>query len=266
MFSLKSDNPSDFFYVKEPALRERWSKLCSNVKSCEKLVKLQEGKNNVAVKSDGVVVSEMDYQEIIVYVDSKKPIIKKIWHQRNSLLQEEEFGIDFEEKNLDEVLLQYGSNEAEMNSNEISADTNSDCESTGEDNQRCVFRVPGSMANYEGEKIKYRIIVADKAVNEASKTEFFEVDQTAPEIKFSDYVVRQRTVDFVLDIFEKNFQEVYYTDDNDAAGTKRRICSVLKYGRCFKTKTFGPGDYAFTIHVVDKAGNEAVESLDISTR
>jgi len=51
LFDLEADETNDFSYIKNIGSRRRWSKLCSKVKFCEKLVRLREGENNIAIKA-----------------------------------------------------------------------------------------------------------------------------------------------------------------------------------------------------------------------
>jgi len=266
-FSLGSDdpeNPSDFFYTKDA--NPRWSKLCSRVKLCEKLVRLKEGENKIAVKSLDLVENEVIYEdEMIVYVDSKKPIIKKTWPEKGFVEEGENFTIEFQEENLETVAILYGTNELEMKNNEILLDIDTDCEDEDRNTKKCTINLWNELSTYDGERIKYRFNIIDTAENSAvSRTYYLEVDQTLPYTEYFEDPIpsKQGSVAFILDITEENFKEVYYTDDNDERQTKKRMCNRLKDGRCYTKKRFSPGEYFLTIHVVDQAGNEELEYTD----
>jgi len=174
-------------------------------------------------------------------------------------------GIEFQETNLDEVLLECGSNEIEMGEN---AEALTDCEEINRNKMKCTIDTEDTvLVSYDdGEKVKCRFRVTDLAGNEAvTRAYYLDIDQTDPEIKYFEYTINKRMATFILDIEEENFKQVYYIDDDDERETKKRLCNKLKDGRCYTKKRFNPGDYSLTIYVEDKAGNIAEDYAEIST-
>jgi len=196
-------------------------------------------------------------------VDSKDPKILKTEPKRGFAIGE--FEVIFKEENPKTLTLNYGNKESGMS--EASLDINKECKEYQLNNfevyccdykrekMKCEFKV--DLGDYDLEEIEYWFVLEDILGNtDKSRAEDLEVDLSKPVINSFDYTIDGRRVNFVLDIEEKNFDEVNYIDRTDNKARWKKLCTKLKRGKCEKRKMFGKGDHKIDIQVVDEAGNK----------
>ncbi|MCK5149368.1 hypothetical protein KAJ87_00385 [Candidatus Pacearchaeota archaeon] len=230
-----------------------WKSLCTNklTEDCDKKITLKEGLNNISLKATDRANNDGFYN-VSFFIDSKKPKIYKTYPKRG--FADGNFEVQFKEENPESLILYYGSDEYELNIEEncyekrgkYYCDTNVDLDS------------------YDGQEIEYYFVLEDIAGNMAeSKHYSLDVDTTFPVINNPDsfYDVKGRYVYFKINITEKNFDEVFYVDNNDPRLREKKLCSRLKEGICEKRKRFKRGDYDLTIYVLDEAGHSTGEGI-----
>jgi hypothetical protein len=257
LFDLSADEVSDFYYTKVTGGQEgRWVQLCRDVIHCEEGERFSEGSYSILVKAVGRDENVDVEGPINFEIDSKKPRIVKTTPSRNSFVNESaEFVVKYTEDNLENITLYYGDD---------GMLTKTDCESGR--NKECIFEV-SDLSDVDGQYQEYWFEIWDRFGNyDSSKKVDIKVDTTLPEELYSGFTVNKRRVSFVFDIFEENFKEISYFDEEEINPSWQRLCSSLRDGLCSKSKTFRPGDHTLKILVEDEAGNTIeFEPIQFST-
>ncbi|MEK6875540.1 MAG: hypothetical protein AABX30_02560 [Nanoarchaeota archaeon] len=227
--------------------------LCRNCSSYSKKKPFDDGLNELivmAIFNEGVVQKYINFT-----VDSKVPIIKKTSPKTG--FANGTFTIEFQEENPKIVLLTYGNNLTGYKEKELNPGT--DCY-VEKKNYYCSIDV--DLSEYDLQEIRYWFIVRDIADNmDESNLRKLDVDVSKPVINSFNYTIKKKTVTFVFNVTEPNFDRITYID-NATASTEKTLCSTLKKGICEKKKTFKKGTHALNFTISDEAGNVAYQSVE----
>ena len=254
LFNVSTSDTSDFFYIDDISKSDRWNKLCSAVKSCERIARLDEGKNNITIKAVNLEKKEINYSEnIIINIDSKYPVIRKVGPRGGFATGL--FEIEFREENPKNLTLEY-------NNNKKSLDIVGNCTDVDrkKDTKNCIINISSELQSYNWKEIKYRFLLEDYAGNIAiSDFLYLPVDTTKPNCSYSAYTQDKRKITFVFDkIIEENFKEITYTDNNERTPKSKKLCDRLINGRCVVTKIFSRGEHNLTTEIFDQADNKDI--------
>jgi hypothetical protein len=247
-FDLVSDDYNDFFLLKDSSdIIGRWRRLCRDDIECEKSYSFSEGENNVAFK----VINDEDVskiQKLSFFIDSRDPRAGRTYPRRGSVVNSRDrFSVSYSEDNVQLVRFHYWFDGQER----TMATTN--CPSGR--GVECSFAFPSALT--EDGELTYWFEVMDKAgnVDVTRETEVY-VDNTEPKLLRFEMEESRRRVNFMIEMEEENFDEIYYIDKMEADPREHRLCSVLRHGRCTARKSFRTsGDYVWDIFARDEAGN-----------
>ena len=253
LLSLKLDEKADVYYIDNFDNRGRWTRVCSDCYSYNRTRSFQEGLNDLTFKAVDVV-GNTAYYNLSFFIDSKEPKIRKTMPKKD--FASGLFEVEFSEENPESLILYY---ENLLNQENQSLDIEKDCIS---ENGKYYCAVDADLANYDNQIINYWFELIDIAGNkDESKKIALTVDTTAP-INSLQFNVSGRKVNFIINVTEKNFEEVSYYDNSERNPRWRKLCSRLKDGICEARKTFSIGYHVLDIRVLDKAGNFISERIE----
>lgn len=246
-------------YINHNDVRPRWKVLCRN---CDeygfdrgKTKTLNEGENNITIRAtDGF--SNTKEENIILFIDSKKPRISRTEPRRNSVVNGSEFYIKYTEDNLQNITLFYGTGTEFI--------TKYDCPAGK--NQECWFRNI-NLSAYNGQYIEYWFEVSDLVnVAESRKTRI-KVDTSIPVLTVNSPInggTYGRKIQFNITISEE--VDLEYIDNSETRPRWRTLCTRCdEYGNNrAKTKSLKKGLHNIKIRAVDKAGNSDTEEISFN--
>ena len=251
---LKVDEKSDILMYDNIYGRGRWTRICNNCYSHIRKRSFKEGFNNITFKAVDVVGNSAE-ETVAFYIDSKKPKITKT-EPKNGFASGE-FEVWFKEENPKKLFLNYGNTatgyrKAELNINDCDEERNT---------YYCDIKV--NLANYDSKIIEYWFNLSDIGNSYAeSRHIWLEVDVAEPKINSINWSIYKKTVEFNINITEKNFDEVLYYDNTEPRPRWRTLCSGLKDGICGVKKSFTTGVHILDIQVNDEAGNSIGKSIE----
>lgn len=251
LFDLEADEESDISYIDNNDDRGIWKRICQECLSYNNSRSFKEGENNITIRAEDVL-GNPSFFDVFFFVDSKKPIIKKI-EPRNNAYVNSIFTVTYYEDNPNEIWLTYGNNITGYREEELVG-----C--SGGKREKCEIDV--DLGDYDGQEIEFWFNMTDIAGNFVeSRIGKVKVDITPPVINSLDYNINGKYVAFTLNITEENFDSVEYYDNNDSRPRWRRLCSRLRDGICVKRVSFKVGSHDVDIQVLDEAGNSIGESI-----
>ena len=229
-----------------------WKRLCRN---CEeygfsklKRKSFSDGWHNLSVRATDKFGNSEEVNDILFFVDSKKPKIYKTEPKRG--FANGNFYVKLKEENPVNLTLFYGNESYEVNASD-------ECV-LGKTYYECDIKV--NLTDYNFGEIGYWFKLWDVTEDfDTSRPYNLNVDTIPPKLNNPDafYEVNGKYVYFNMNITEENFEEVSYSYIDSRGRLKdKRICSKLKNGICEKKKRFSRGDYNLTIGIIDEAGNQ----------
>ncbi len=219
--------------------------LCNNCNEYgltkKKTKTFSEGWHNLTIRA--ITDNTTSEKNASFFIDSKKPKIFKTEPRQNSFANGLNFMVKYTEENVDVINLFF--NISGLNSS-------TSCPSGK--SQECIF--DADLEEFDGKQLEYWFELTDVTGNSArSKNVKVKVDTTMPLINSFYYNITGKNVLFILNVTEKNFDELTYFDMNDPHAKESLLCASLKNGICSVKKTFKVGEHNLTINVLDKAGN-----------
>ena len=208
-----------------------------------------EGINDVTIraKRDNGLTDE---QDVIFYVDSKDPQVKKVYPYNEDYLNGE-FSVEYTELNLNKVEFHHkGSDEPTWNIQEVPG-----CESG--DRVTCDLTV--DLSPYEGLEVDYKFLVYDSANFDDSRVYTAAVDTIDPILTIntpfeSGYSEKK----ILFDLSSSEYVDFFYIDNNDERNRHKRIGKGLDVN---KLVSFRDGQWDITIYAEDDAGNFDYENV-----
>jgi len=211
---------------------------------------LLEGQNIIGIKATDSL-GQTNQTNVSLFIDSKAPKIHKTEPGKNKVTNGT-FSVKYTEENVKEVLLIFNP----------TVNVTNECDTPGK-NVVCNFQT--DLSAFDGQFINYSINMTDIANRTAStKPTKVLVDTTAPVINFFNHSINKKTVEFIIQVTESNFDEINYLDLSQSSPKEKTLCSQLKNGVCKKKQVFKTGDHNITINVLDKAGNVAQQNLNFT--
>lgn len=252
LFDINTTREASIEYINYNNVRPKWINLCTNCYEYNKTKMLHEGWNNITIKAEDNYGKTKE-ENLIFFIDSKKPLISKTEPKRGSFTNGSDFYIKYSEDNPKELSITY-------NSTEI-LDL-SKCSDNGR-YKECYYDL--NLIKYEGQEIEYYFKLADIANNtDESKPVKVKVDTTPPKINNlndSIYKTYKSYAYFNISITENNLNRVEYFDLNDSRARWRTLCIRLRNGICEKKVAFDGTSPNLLIRVLDEAGNAVIEHI-----
>ncbi|MDO8460801.1 MAG: hypothetical protein Q7S74_06865 [Nanoarchaeota archaeon] len=259
-------NSSSIFYYADMNSSGNWIKICPKKDlNCMKKISMREGNNFVAFKAVDGNNADSDIKLVNFSVDSRKPVIKKLYPPINSITNGSLFSVSYNKnnfsngkRNLKLVNLSYGLID------NLNASLRYDCPAGM--NQHCDFNNV-SLSELDGQYIWYWFTVSDGASTVQSAKTKVKVDITPPVISVQDPIVSGRTAKLIFDVIEDNFDKITYQDSNTCGQAKMSInllCTRLNVKRCVVIRSFCPGTHELNIMVSDKAGNSVNQTTSFT--
>jgi hypothetical protein len=254
LFSGEADELASWYYAIEEG--GRWKRICRDEKICEGKLRLEDGWNNVTLKIEDE--SENDLQlNISVFTDEDDPKIKKTLPKKKKFFGGD-FWMQYTEYNIKEVFLKYGNDSLSY------VEPLTWCPNGKK--EECDVNV--SLEEFNGQDISYWFTIIDLTNNtRESKHVMGKVDTVFPVLNnpnsFWSNQNQSKYVYFDMNITEDNFDRVTYSYfDSRGRLKEKKLCSRLKYGNCYKKKSFRRGHYDVTVQIADEAGH--IEGFPIS--
>jgi hypothetical protein len=219
--------------------------LCPNCMAYTQSVNFNQGFNNItviAVKGTSILKSSITF-----FIDNKKPSIKKTAPTGNSYVNGNNFTVTYDEDNVKEIDLFYGSSTASPNKLVLTG-----CPSGK--GKSCSASL--NLNSLDGKTISYWFTVSDIANNLVKSTAVkVYVDVSAPVINSVNYTLQPKStyVQFNIKVTEKNLKNIVYIDNN--AAKAKVLCTSLKNGMCSNRISFSKGHHVLSIQAFDKAGS-----------
>ncbi|MDP2925921.1 MAG: S8 family serine peptidase [Nanoarchaeota archaeon] len=236
----------DYFNINK---NSGWRTLCTNKNKCSKFTRFVEG-NHLLIARGTSMNKNIYYDNVTFFIDSFEPKINKIIPVQNSFVNSSsKLIVEFSDDNPAWVDLYINGNKTKGS---IVLNTKN----------RQIASFGGIFENYDGQLINYYFIIKDIAGNtKQSKPIKIYVDTTLPIISSLKYNVDRGHVNFNISVIEKNFNKINYIDN---FGRPQILCSRLnKYNECVVQKSFTKGNHDITLIVLDKAGNSALQNINI---
>ncbi|MBI3623763.1 lamin tail domain-containing protein [Candidatus Pacearchaeota archaeon] len=235
-------------YIDYNDLRPRWTTLCTNCDSYERLRNIDEGQNNITIRVQ--LQDVVKNVNISSFVDSKKPIISSMLPKKNGVTNGSNFWLKYSEDNLEEVKLLINHTD---NSSSFQDEFNLNC--TSGKNKQCSKSL--DLSEFDGSWIEYWFEVSDSINTVITKRVNVSVDTTSPIliINMPENGTYGKNVPFNLSVNEKT--DIEYLDSWDEVPAWKKICGNCNgYGlTSTKTKLFKKGIHNLMIKATDKAGN-----------
>jgi hypothetical protein len=239
-----SEEVAQLRFINHNANRPRWTNLCRNCNefgnSRPIFLSLNEGLNNLTINASD---NFGDYviKNILLYVDSRAPVISRTLPGRNAVFNGTGFSIRYTEENLKNITLFFND------------DVALNCASGR--NQVCTG--DADLSAHDGEAINYYFEVTDLVRTVKSRNTSINVDTTKPNVTVKlplDGSNVSRRVQFNVTATEE--VKLEYLDEEDARPVFRRLCSRCdEFGESRKrTKFFRKGNHSLVIRATDKAG------------
>ncbi|MEK6859537.1 MAG: hypothetical protein AABX54_01855 [Nanoarchaeota archaeon] len=242
-------------YIDFNDINSVWRKLCEECSEFgfdkEFIEKFKENKNSISIRAinySGAIVKK----DIVFFVDSNKPIIKRIEHVKDSFAKEDEFFIRYSEENLKNITLFYGKDKITK--------TNKQCPPGKL--KECKFEV--NLSKYNGQKIDYWFKVEDSVNFESSEKIKISVDTVSPVLKINSPVnttYNSKLIKFSVSASENSTIE--YINLLDKNPEWQKLCSGCnEYGvSSKKQKYFSEGKNSLMIRASDRAGNIDIKEV-----
>jgi hypothetical protein len=239
--------------------RPKEKRICSRLDSgnCNKKISFSDGSHNLIIYVKDMAGNYLSH-EVSFFTDSKKPRITKTEPRRGFATGI--FEINFREENPKDLSLTYGNLITGIRTQNLDLTT---C-TIGKRDYYCSTDV--DLSDFDGQDINYWFTLIDKIGNiDESKSNSLTVDETFPVINSLDHTIKNRRVEFVLNITEDNFEEVEYIVDQsiDPGARYRRLCSRLRNNICEGRITLSHGLHTINLAVSDEAGNMLGESVEV---
>jgi hypothetical protein len=245
---IRTNKPASIYLIDNSNGLQR--NLCSSCMTYTRTYTFKQGQNDIKIRA--VSGNQIKDYSIKFTIDNKKPVITKTLPDQNDYASSI-FTVFYDEENLKNVMFYYGT------STSTSSNKNKTLICSSGVKKSCIADV--NLTAYDGKQINYWFKITDIANNivESKKVKVY-VDLTSPKIVSFNYTITKNNVEFKIKIDEKNFDKVYYYD-NDMTKAKV-LCSSLNKNICDKKINFRSGSHDVKILVVDKAGNSV--SKDVS--
>ncbi len=253
LFDVESDEPCSLYYIDNINGRGRWKRVCSKCRDYSRNRRFDEGLNNITIKCEDVHGNAAEAQKQF-RVDSKEPRIRS--------MTDEEFAsgffkIEHDEQNPVEIWGNYGNTGTGWRAAKFNLQ---DCY---EERNDIVCGIDINLGDYDEQEIQFWFNITDIAGNsDKTKVQEAKVDNTPPVINDLQIEKNKRRVTFMLDIAEKNFDEVTYAYMDDRGRIRTgSLCRRINFGICEDSINFKDGFNNVTVIVKDQAGNQAQESV-----
>src|SRR3989344_5186919 len=258
LLDLKSNEIADIYYKSIIDNGNTWSPVCVSCLSYNRTRSFTEGLNVLMFRAKDVV-DNANYYNVSFTVDSRLPRITKT--APRSGYASGLFEVEFDEANPAKPELIYGNDLTGFSSALLNLSA-------------CVPAARGlscqtyvNLSEYNEGKIEYYFSLTDIAGNSVkSRSTKLKVDTLAPKINSLSYSF-DRSIYLILNITEKNLEEVNYIDLSDTSGRARwrKLCSRLTNGICESRVSFSDGPHEIEVLVLDEAGNNATSTTSFFT-
>ncbi len=240
-------------YIDNSDERARWRRLCSNCDAYgfdrERLRSFRDGVHNITFRGEDNVGRVLE-ESVEIFVDSRMPRVLGSEPRRG--FANGEFSVSFIEENPVSFSFIGDVNVSDINISENCA----------YDRGRYECGINVDVGGHDGGELDYWFEVEDIVGRvDSSRKESVMVDVSLPVIDFN-YTEVEDGVLFGIEIFDENFEEVYYIDNDDVRTRERSICRRLRDKKCAAEVRFRDGEHNISVHVVDEAGNGYMETIE----
>jgi len=255
LFNLSTNEPVSLFYYNSNIPFSKATNLCSNCASFSRKITFDEGNNTISIVAkdkNGNTATRI----INFFIDTIKPVISKT--NPRTGFADGNFYIEFKETNPKNLILFYGTTE-NLKSRIVNIRT--ECILDEYKRYKCEIKnVP--LNEFDGRKIFYYFQLTDLAGNNVNSTQIkLDVDLTPPIINSINKTIRNRNLDFIINVTEKNFYSIDYKIDS-IDNKWRNLCTSLNKGICKRTIILNRGRYVINLQVTDKAGNSIATNIE----
>ncbi len=260
LLSLEADEIVSISYA-YPDSRGRWSPICTKCTSHNGKRSFKEGNNNLTFRARDLFGNTAYFNRSFI-VDSQKPRISKTLPSGGFTASD--FYLEFKETNPASLIFNYGNDISGRKS--LPFNINSDCIQDSKDKTKYKCSRYVNVEEYDSEKIQYNFNLTDIAGNSfISKIINLNIDTSPPVINSLEHYIKSRTVTFIMNVTELNFDNIEYIDNSALRPMWRILCSSLSKGICKKSLSFSIGHHNLDIQVTDDAGNTVAQpvSFDI---